>query len=1846
MKNKGLIFIISIVLLLAACGKSVNETISTNPQFAEHISAHTSGVISKGSTIKVQLNQSLVGFDIEVPLPEELFSFEPAIEGKAVWLDNRTIEYIPTSSLLANQQYIANFNLGKLKEIDESISQFVFGFQTIKQNADVKIIGLGTYNETDFSKQFIEGTISFADVIDSVSVSKGFSVTQDGKAKEIGLKFSSKKEASFIVQDIVRPSAGKSQVKITFNGSSIQSEKNISEELTVYGQNQFVVTEAKVIQYPDQYVDVHFSDPVKPSQAFGGLFNIDKARITSYAVDGHHVKLYLSRHIEGSRELVVYEGIKNINGKRFEGSFSKSLSFEATKPNARKIGNGVIMPTENGLRFPFEAVNLKAVDVVVTRVYENNLAQFFQVNDIQGNYQLKRVGKKVFTKKVNLQQTGANLADWNKYFIDLTDIIGEEKGALYQIHIRYKKEYANYGCAAQEEGMEDIAYPVAEETEWSEADWNSYGDYYDYDYYDYDYDYTQRDNPCHGMYYRNAGFKTNFLLSDIGLIAKAGSDKVLNIFANDIKSTEPLSGVSIDIYNFQQQVIGTVSTDGDGMASINLDEKPFMIIAKRSEQRGYLKLKDGEALSLSKFDIAGASVQKGIKGMIYGERGVWRPGDSLFLTFMMEDREKIIPVGHPIEFKFYNSRNQLVTRRISSVNNGGFYDFKTATDEDAPTGNYRVQVTIGNRNFTKYLKIETVKPNRLKINLTSNAEVLSKFGNNSMNMNVKWLHGAPAGNMKAKVDVSVDQAGTSFDGFKDYVFDDPTKRFNSSDLTIFNNQLDASGNASFPVKLNINRAAPGMLNAHFSTKVFEEGGNFSVDQKSMRYSPYTSYVGVQVPKGNMYAGTLETGKQHQFKLASVTENGKALSKRVEVKVYKIKWRWWWDNYDGDLASYISRSSTIPVYTNTISTSNGKGQFKTQFDEYGRYLVIATDKESGHATGSIFYADEPYWSRSNRTDNEFATMLAFSTDKEAYKVGEEVKVTFPSSANGRALISIESGTKIISKRWIKTEEGATKDFFKVTPEMAPNVFVNITLLQAHKETANDLPIRMYGIVPIQVENEDSHLEPIINMPEVLRPESTTTIKIKEKNNKPMSYTLAIVDEGLLDLTAYKTPNPWNRFYAREALGVKTWDLYDDIMNAYSLEMDKVLATGGGGDLRAGNKPAKANRFKPMVRFVGPFTLPSGTAQHKIKIPNYNGSVRVMVVAGEQLRYGHAEKTVPVKNPLMVLGTLPRVVGPQEDIALPVNVFANEKKIKNVSVTVKVNDMFELANGKQSVSFSDIGDEVLNFKLKAKNKIGIGKVEIYATSGGYKAKDIIEIDVRPSNPKVTDVTEAIVQAGDEWMNDFAFKGVEGTNKVSIEVSSIPPINLDKRLRYLVQYPHGCIEQTTSSVFPQLYLANVMELSTAKKSEIDQNIKNGIERLKKFQTTSGGFSYWPGQVEDNEWGTIYGTHFLLEAEKKGYALPHGMKNKLINYMSKKAKVWKKASNASKYYSSYSNNDMVQAYRLYVLALGGSAEQSSMNRLRETKGISLSAKWRLAGAYQLLKQTKAANNLIFSVPTEVTANANYYRYSYGSSLRDEAMILEVLSLMDDKVKAATMAKKVAEELSRDQWLSTQTTAYSLIAMSKFMENNKASDRLTFSYAFNNGKMISENTTKPMVQASLNKVGKDGGNVKIKNSGKGLLYVRLLTEGIPAVGDQSRKSSNLTMNVTYLTTNDKPLNPVNIKQGTDFKVKVSVFNSGIKGDVNDMALTQIFPSGWEIHNTRMNSYFGRGNKTYFDYQDIRDDRINTYFSLRKGKTKTFEFNLNATYQGKFYMPTVLCEAMYDATVSAREPGKWVEVVK
>lgn len=1850
------------VLLWSGCQKP-QAAFKPDPAFTPYVRAFTAGYISARSPILVRIAEDQRWKDTTEAALQQLFRLEPAVKGKVQLSDPRTLVFTPEQRLEQDQLYTVRFALGRAIEVPAGMEEFKFPVNTLRQNLALRITEMQALSTNDAAWQRLLVSAYTGDDATGQDLEGAVQATQGKRALPITWEHEPNGRSHRFTVDSVQRGSGVAEVVIAWNGKPIGIKEKGEERFTVPGIGELKLISESTSSDGEQQATLVFSDPLDPAQDLAGLVGIAGADEVRPVVEGSRLILQVKRRITGEQSAYVSGALRAANGNKLGSDVTVDLLFEELKPAVRLVGKGVILPSSDGLLMPFEAVNLSAVDVRVVRIHESNVAQFLQVNALNGEREIARVGRLVSRSTVELRTADApDPGRWNRYYLDLADLFKSEPGAIYRVELNFRREHSLYPCA----GTTEVG-PSRERT-WEEeqADYDSFQDYwyYDYGYYDdeyyedewYDGQRPDRGDPCGAAYYaQRRSVSRNLLASDLGLIAKRGNDGSLVLAVSDLPNAQPLSGVEFSVLDLQRNTMAKATSDQQGLASIpSTKHKPFLLVASKGTQRGYLKLDDGSSLSISEFDVEGTAVDKGLKGFIYGERGVWRPGDPIHLTFMLHDPAKSIPADHPVVLELSDPRGRLDQKLVLNSSVNGIYAFRCSTGVDAPTGIWNARVVVGGTSFSKALRIETVKPNRLKMDLklptdgtgTPDERLVLRDGA-MVDLSSKWLHGAPARDLNARVTMTLSAGRARFKGYEKFEFNDLRNWVPEDEQVSFDGALDAQGVVRFPLKVNVGRNPPAVVNASLVTRVFEAGGDASMDQVSLPCYPYSNYVGVQPPKSRNAWGSLRTDTTYKLEVATLDPLGKPVAGReLQVQVYRMKYNWWWDGRMSGNSNYIT-SPSIELRSEATITSDSKGRaqfnFRVDRPDWGRFAVRITDPASGHTAALQLYLDWPGWEgRSRREGPDQAAMLNFNSDKEKYATGEQATLIIPSAGTGRALVSIENGSRVISAKWVELKEGETKYTFPITPEMVPNVYAHVSVVQPHASTPNDLPIRLYGVVPLLVEDPNTRLAPRISMPNELRTDEAFQVEVSEQDGKAMTYTLAIVDEGLLDLTRFKTPDPWTHFHAREALGVRTWDLYDQVMGSFGRQVQRILALGGSDDAVKGDA-ARANRFKPVVRFVGPFTLEKGRkASHSFTISNYVGSVRAMVVASDGVRaYGNAEQAAPVRKPLMVLATLPRVLAPGEVVDLPVTVFAMDNKVKDVVVKVEPNGLL-IPEGpaQRTIRFNSMGDQVTTFRMRVKEAVGVAKLKVSVSGGGEQASEQLELQVRQSNLPRTDVEEFVLEGGRSWSSVPMPLGIAGTNSAYLEVSSIPPVDMTRRLRYLIDYPHGCLEQTTSKAFPQLYLANVMELPESTVTELRNNVQGGIHALGAFLRNDGSFNYWPGGDHYDGWTSIYAGHFLVEAERLGYAVPSHLKSSWLAFQKKAAREW---TNSARDGWTYEASQLTQAYRLYVLACAGHSDLPAMNRLRERNGLGLQTRWTLAAAYAKAGRQDAARELVKGLDTSVPP----YReqaYTYGSNLRDEALIAEALMLMNETARATAVVQRIAQRLSAEGWYSTQSTAFGLMAVARVAEGSKLGKGLSYTLSVN-GKAGDRFSSKAISRTDL-PVPDGKGELGITNKGENLLYVRLVRTGTPRAGEERAMSNGLYLSVDYMLNDGTPLDPERITQGTDFLAVVRVQHPGTADAYQQLALSQIFPSGWEIRNTRMEGNESGVSRSPYTYQDIRDDRVLTYFNLYKGRTHTYVVKLNAAYIGRYYLPGAHCEAMYDNTVNAAESGQWVEVVK
>lgn len=933
-------------------------------------------------------------------------------------------------------------------------------------------------------------------------------------------------------------------------------------------------------------------------------------------------------------------------------------------PEISFSSDGVFLPSTDRSTLRFKSVNVKEVDLKITKVYENNILYFLQDQKLDSSktsdsfYGLNRVGVDVVSKTLKI---GNNKNEWLQHEIDLSKLLAKDSTGLFIIKLSFERE--------------DMLYNLSSE----------HGSYYGDDYYN---------NPnSYGYISKHGKIFKPLIISDIGLTAKI-TDSGCRVYATNVTTAEPMPNLLVRIKDYQNQVVFSGNTDAEGKLVAPVKKgKLFLVEAEHDGQRSIIKPSEMR-WELSSFETGGVSPsESGIKTFIYTERGVYRPGDSFNISLIARDKNDSFPSGHPVTLKLYNPNGQLMHTETKSDSEDGFYTFACSTKPEDQTGNWQANFKIGSSVFHHTVKVETVVPYKLKVTAEADKEILTQAEDKlSLKLASNYLVGAPAASHKVKVTAKLLHTEKSFKNFKKYSFTNEASSFKAVTETILDGELDSDGKATVEWKLPALKNVPSALTSKIRSSVFEKGGRPVINTISIPVDPYETYVGIRKPE--LRYDTAEVGKKLELKTVAVARDGKAIAgKDLKYRIYRNNSYWWWesDSLSQYKLKFKNKNSTELVKEGSfISAASGNPIVFTP-GESGYYLVEVQDGTEGHTSSTFIYSG--YWGSAGASPKD-AAILSLSADKTSYLPGDEAKITFPTPKEGTILLTVEKLGEILKEEWIKpaAEEDTTTVTFEITDKMVPNAYVSVSVFQKHGKSSNNRPIRMYGIIPVKVKRPGSEERLSIKTTEHLEPGKEFEVEVETLDGTDTQLTVAVVDEGLLALTNFATPDPWNSFYSKERLGVTTFDLYDKIINPGSGDVFSRFVVGGDMDSykKSQQMSRKANRFKPVSMFSGIVETENGKAKVKFTMPEYIGAVRIMAVSAKGAKYGAAEKSVKVKKDLMVQPYLPRFLAPTDSITFPVSVFAMSDKIKDVEVTVKTEGPIEMGTTSQrSVTFQKEG-----------------------------------------------------------------------------------------------------------------------------------------------------------------------------------------------------------------------------------------------------------------------------------------------------------------------------------------------------------------------------------------------------------------------------------------------------------------------------------------------------------------------------------------------------------------------------
>lgn len=1833
--GRGTLFLVGMLLAGCASQRNETETISYSRETARLVSHATSDLIRSEDDIRVRFVSPVVSGNRVGQSPENaVFTFVPRIDGAARWADRRTLLFQPEAPLPFRQHYRGALDLAALFPERKNLQPLEFAFEVagreiVSLNADFELI-----EKEDPRLVVYKGRVMFSEKtpLEQVRQAARLSLSLSRERPSLAWKVDVEGKAfSFVSEPIERRDRIRSLV-FTLNKDALAISRDFRERRILAAITEMNIVKVKGHGEGRQPgLTVELSDDLDPRQDIRGLLAVDPLMDIRIRTLGR--KIHVSGEFEHGRyyTLTAFPGIRSRWGVATASERTETVQIPDLKPQVRFSEDGMILPTANRQRVRFRTVNVSRVKLRVQQVFDSNLGQFLQSQSLKSagdrrrdfhSWQVDRVGVGLVDTVLEIGQVRNR---WLQHELDLNALLDpSEKGPLL-LSLSFKHIDMLYGAPGEAE-------EARKQWRWNRR-LRGYGSH-----------------PFSPGYVRTRGraFKP-VIVSDIGLTYKKAHRRHI-VYARDINDAAPMPGVAVTLRTFQNQVAGRGLTDRNGTATFPGGERDiFYVEAEKDGRKSVIKCNE-MAWNLSTFDTGGASAPPdGVRAFIYAERGVYRPGDEIHLSLIARNSEETFPENHPVTLKLYNPRNQLVLERTARTGKDGFYVFSFKTEPDDPTGNWRARLEVGSRTFDHTVKVETVAPYRLKVRIEPEKKELTPEDDElRLELVSTYLFGNPAAGLDAEVAVEFRHRARQFADYAGFSFTNEAARYTPIRTSIFKDKLDLEGRAQVRWPLPAPGRAPSAIRVRIDATVLEKGGRPNRSSETLAFDPYDRYVGVRKPQFDY--GYARLGSALEIPVLLVTAQGQAAAGLpLEYRIYRSTVHWWWEYESRDQfrLRFKTDQYTERIESGSLFSQSAPVPLVFTPQQRGEYLIEVQD--AGGHTAAFFMRAYP-WGES-QADPKSAGMLALKTDRKSYAPGDSALVTFPAPRKGAILVSVEQDSRILQTRWYEPD-GHPDEFqvpVSITREMAPTAYVGVSVLQPYSQTLNDRPIRLYGVVPLNVSDPHTRQEISIRMPGELRPESPFQIQVETGDGQPAQFTLAVVDEGLLALTRFSTPDAWQSFYRKRRLGVVTHDVYSHVIGANKGDVFRTFSVGGGyaEAYRASHlDPEGRKRFKAVSLFKGPIeTDAQGRATIDFDMPDYVGSVRVMAVSASRARYGRAETSVPVKTDLMVMPTLPRVLGPGDRIIVPVTVFAMVDNIGPTIVSIRTEGPVSVVGpARQELEFEKTGERDLSFTLQAA-AVGQARVVVTAEASDIAADHETDLKVRPSSARIYAAQEQDIRPGERVRFTVPDKGLPGTNRARVAVRRRPDLGMTHRLLGLVRYPYGCIEQTVSAAFPQLYLGTFLEgvkYAGDATGDIDVYINSAIRKLRKFKLVSGGFTYWPGGSSVSPWGSLYTGHFMIEAGKLGYHVPENLMANWLRYEKSRALTTK-------------DNLMERVYRVYLLALAGEYQIGPMNLLKETgiKDMNDTQKWMLAAAYHLAGVERTAAQILIPAGKRVK-RYNESGGTYGSGLRDLSIILNTLVLFERWSEADEIAKELGAALASQNWYSTHTTGFMLLALGKYLRSLDNEDGgpsvLAGTISLPDGRAVRFETNRSAHHVEIEEgFGKEVEVFLDSTSTIKRAFATLDWDGVPLTDDVGDTSGKLKLEVAWLNDEGMPVDPSELSQGEVFWGHFRVRNLTVARNVEEVALVQVLPAGWEIDNPRLSDrtapkWTKRLNLNREEYMDARDDRVMWFFDFVNRRHLDFVVRLNAVTAGSFRLPATVAEAMYNRAYRSTAAGRRVVV--
>lgn len=1315
--------------------------------------------------------------------------------------------------------------------------------------------------------------------------------------------------------------------------------------------------------------------------------------------------------------------------------------------------------------------------------------------------------------------------------------------------------------------------------------------------------------------------------SDIGLIVKEDKDNMY-VFANSIKNATPIDGVKINFISSTNQFMFSATTNSEGIAEFKGMSskapgfKVAMITAKKGEEFSFVWLSQSR-VETSRFDVGGRMPNAtNLNAMIYAERNLYRPGETIHASTVIRDESWNKPGEIPVKMRLLMPNGKEFNSYRKILNAEGSCEVSFDLPPTVMTGTYYLEVYTGNDVLLNSynISVEDFMPDRLKVQLTTDRKEYKAGDSIGVTIQADNLFGTPAAGRYYECMFNLGKEDFKAKDYPDYNF--AVKNEINVDYAVKTGKTTSNGSVHTGFSISKNLAYSGMLKGVVTCAVSDETG-----RPVHRYENVTIYTQPAFAGIKNIESYVNTRKPLKVTLVAVDKNGKPQN-NIDARVVLLKKEWHTViQQNGNGYRYVSQSDDKTIRTNNIKISSTGTSYMLTPELSGQYELRVYLGNSANYVSETFYAyggwDTEYTSFEVNNEGN----VTIKPDKDKYNVGDNINVLFTTPFEGRMLVTIERNS-IMEHHLLETKNKAASFSLKAGNELVPNVYITATLFRPMD--GSEMPLTVaHGFKPLFVENKSNHIPVQVNISEKSRSKTKQTITVK---TQPNAYvTIAAVDEGILQVRNFQTPDAYDYFYQKVALATGSYDIYPLLLPEIKTRRS---STGGDGaaltDMRV--NPMFVNRVKNVSFWSGILQAnSSGVVKYDVDIPQFSGDLRVMAVAYKGKAFGGGDNHMKVADPIIISTALPRFMSPEDEVLMAITMSNTTAKDAQVTVSAKTNGHLNInGDASQSVSIKANSEQRVVFRVAAAKAIGSGFVTVTAKGLGETFTNETEMSVRPPASLQKEYTAGQVTATKPATiplnNDFIPSTVRG----KLVVSPSPLVQFTKNLSYLIRYPYGCVEQTTSAAFPQLYYRDLVKSISGKEdnnSNPAYNVQQAILKLQSMQMSNGALMYWPGGGYESWWGSVYACHFLTEARKAGYDVNNNTINRLLQYM--KYKLNRKETEVL-YYNQNMKKEIAAkeiAYSLYVLSLAGQPQHSTMNYYKAHKDmLSIDSKYMLAAAYGISGQQEKAKQVLppsFGDEKSVkSTGGSFYSYIRDLSLSLNAM----LEINSDNPQVGTLAKLLSEQLMQERYLNTQENAFAILAFGKIAE--KANKTNGSTEVVTNGKVVA-NASGNTVTTDLKQLVNN--SVQVRMKGNGSYYYFAEVSGISATGTVKEEDSYLRVRRTYYSREGKPITTNTFKQNDLIVVEISL-EKLYNGTIDNIVITDMLPAGLEVENARLYEIPGAEwikRKSEPDYLDIRDDRVNM-FTNASDKPKVFYYMVRAVTPGTYKLGPVQADAMYN----------------